>query len=199
MLGRPPRNWRRCGAAVCWCGRSCKSWRDWPWRVPRPWDLEMAAEKMMADAGAKPAFKGYYVPAAGEAYKFVLCTSVNSEIVHGMPNPEAGAEEGRHRFHRHRGEAGRVLRRFGPHGAGRRDQRADQEAPEGNPGVAWNWPSTRCGPATGCSTFAGRWKSTSRPTGFRSCGSMWATGSAPSFTRSRRFPITWTARTRIPG
>jgi methionyl aminopeptidase len=52
------------------------------------WDLEVAAEKMVADAGAKPAFKGYYVPAAGEAYKYVLCTSVNSEIVHGMPNPK---------------------------------------------------------------------------------------------------------------
>ena len=51
-------------------------------------DLEVAAEKMMADAGARPAFKGYYVPAAGEAYKFVLCTSVNEEIVHGMPNPK---------------------------------------------------------------------------------------------------------------
>jgi len=50
------------------------------------WDLEVAAAKMMADAGAKPAFKGYYVPAAGEKYKFVLCTSVNEEIVHGMPN-----------------------------------------------------------------------------------------------------------------
>ena len=49
-------------------------------------DLEVAAEKMVADAGARPAFKGYYVPAAGEAYRFVLCTSVNSEIVHGMPN-----------------------------------------------------------------------------------------------------------------
>src|SRR5664279_2809798 len=49
-------------------------------------DLEVTAEKMMADAGAKPAFKGYYVPAAGEEFKFVLCTSVNEEIVHGMPN-----------------------------------------------------------------------------------------------------------------
>ena len=49
-------------------------------------DLEVTAEKMIADAGAKPAFKGYYVPAAGEAFKFVLCTSVNDEIVHGMPN-----------------------------------------------------------------------------------------------------------------
>jgi methionyl aminopeptidase len=49
-------------------------------------DLEVAAEQMIADAGAKPAFKGYYVPAAGEAFRFVLCTSVNNEIVHGMPN-----------------------------------------------------------------------------------------------------------------
>jgi methionyl aminopeptidase len=51
-------------------------------------ELEVAAARMMDEAGAKPAFKGYYVPAAGEAFKFVLCTSVNSEIVHGMPNPK---------------------------------------------------------------------------------------------------------------
>lgn len=49
-------------------------------------DLEVVAAGMMADAGAKPAFKGYYVPAAGEAFRFVLCTSVNEEIVHGMPS-----------------------------------------------------------------------------------------------------------------
>ena len=58
------------------------------------WDLEMRADKMIADAGAKPAFKGYYVPAAGEHYKFVLCTSVNSEIVHGMPNPRRVLQSG---------------------------------------------------------------------------------------------------------
>src|ERR1700759_3482612 len=52
------------------------------------WDLELAAAKMMDAAGAKPAFKGYYVPAAGERYKYVLCTSVNNEIVHGMPSPK---------------------------------------------------------------------------------------------------------------
>jgi methionyl aminopeptidase len=57
-------------------------------------DLEMAAAKMVEDAGAKPAFKGYYVPAAGEAYKFVLCTSVNSEIVHGMPNAKRLLKKG---------------------------------------------------------------------------------------------------------
>src|ERR1035438_9164966 len=57
-------------------------------------ELETAAEKMISDAGAKPAFKGYYVPAAGEAFKFVLCTSVNSEIVHGMPNAKRVLKQG---------------------------------------------------------------------------------------------------------
>src|SRR5580698_3297192 len=57
-------------------------------------DLEVAAEKMIGDAGAKPAFKGYYVPAAGEAFRFVLCTSVNDEIVHGMPNPKRILKKG---------------------------------------------------------------------------------------------------------
>jgi methionyl aminopeptidase len=50
------------------------------------WDLELAAVKMMEDAGAKPAFKNYFVPAAGERYRYVLCTSVNEEIVHGIPS-----------------------------------------------------------------------------------------------------------------
>ena len=49
-------------------------------------DLEAAAVKMIEDAGAKPAFKGYFVQAAGERYRFVLCTSINDEIVHGMPS-----------------------------------------------------------------------------------------------------------------
>jgi len=57
-------------------------------------ELEVAAVKMMDEAGARPAFKGYYVPAAGEAFKFVLCTSVNSEIVHGMPNSKRLLKKG---------------------------------------------------------------------------------------------------------
>jgi methionyl aminopeptidase len=57
-------------------------------------ELEVAAVKMMDEAGARPAFKGYYVPAAGEAFKFALCTSVNSEIVHGMPNSKRLLKKG---------------------------------------------------------------------------------------------------------
>jgi methionyl aminopeptidase len=49
-------------------------------------ELEVVAEKMMKDAGARPAFKGYYVPAAGSKFPTVLCTSVNCEVVHGMPS-----------------------------------------------------------------------------------------------------------------
>ena len=57
-------------------------------------DLEAVAEKMMVDAGAKPAFKGYFVQSAGSKYPFVLCTSVNEEIVHGMPSSKRVLKEG---------------------------------------------------------------------------------------------------------
>jgi methionyl aminopeptidase len=50
------------------------------------YDLEMTAEKMMTEAGARPAFKGYRTPTADTKFPFVLCTSVNEEIVHGMPS-----------------------------------------------------------------------------------------------------------------
>ncbi len=43
-------------------------------------DLERAAEKKIRELGAKPAFKGYY------DYPCVLCTSVNQEVVHGIPS-----------------------------------------------------------------------------------------------------------------
>jgi methionyl aminopeptidase len=43
-------------------------------------DLEKAAERKIFESGAKPAFKGYY------DYPCVLCTSVNEEIVHGIPS-----------------------------------------------------------------------------------------------------------------
>jgi methionyl aminopeptidase len=50
------------------------------------YELEVAADKMIADSGARPAFKGYSTPSAGTKFPFVLCTSVNDEIVHGMPS-----------------------------------------------------------------------------------------------------------------
>jgi methionyl aminopeptidase len=57
-------------------------------------DLEVAAVKMVKDAGAIPAFKGYYTQAAGTKYPYVLCTSVNEEIVHGMPSAKRKLRKG---------------------------------------------------------------------------------------------------------
>jgi methionyl aminopeptidase len=51
-------------------------------------DLERAAEKKIKELGAKPAFKGYY------NYPCVLCTSVNEEIVHGIPSEKRTLKAG---------------------------------------------------------------------------------------------------------
>src|SRR5579863_4833470 len=51
-------------------------------------DLERAAEKKIRELGAKPAFKGYH------DYPCVLCTSVNEEIVHGIPSEKRALKEG---------------------------------------------------------------------------------------------------------
>src|SRR5258707_11176859 len=50
--------------------------------------MERAAEKNIAEFGAKPAFKGYY------DYPCVLCTSVNEEIIHGIPSEKRMLKEG---------------------------------------------------------------------------------------------------------
>src|ERR1700676_900432 len=51
-------------------------------------ELERAAEKKIRDLGAKPAFKGYY------DYPCVLCTSINQEVVHGIPSETRKLAEG---------------------------------------------------------------------------------------------------------
>jgi methionyl aminopeptidase len=43
-------------------------------------ELDRLAEEMSRKKGAVPAFKGY------KGFPFSLCTSVNSEVVHGMPS-----------------------------------------------------------------------------------------------------------------
>src|SRR5579884_150320 len=50
-------------------------------------DATVAAAKI-EELGAKSAFKGYY------DYPCVLCTSVNQEIVHGIPSPKRMLKEG---------------------------------------------------------------------------------------------------------
>ena len=75
-------------------------------------DLDAAAEKLVRDGGAEPAFKGY------RGYPATLCASVNEQVVHGIPS-NARAESRRHHLARHGREAERLLRRLGGDGAGR--------------------------------------------------------------------------------
>lgn len=51
-------------------------------------DLERVAEAKIAELGSVPAFKGYH------GYPRVLCTSVNSEVVHGIPSKKTMLREG---------------------------------------------------------------------------------------------------------
>jgi len=51
-------------------------------------DLEKAAVARLNELGVKAAFKGYH------GYPCVLCTSVNSEVVHGIPSAKRVLKEG---------------------------------------------------------------------------------------------------------
>lgn len=51
-------------------------------------DLEEIAVAKIAELGGKAAFKGYH------GYPSALCTSVNDEVVHGMPNPKRILKDG---------------------------------------------------------------------------------------------------------
>lgn len=50
-------------------------------------DLDAAAEKMIRDAGAVPAFKGYH------GFPASICASVNEQVVHGFPSKQ-GLKDG---------------------------------------------------------------------------------------------------------
>ena len=51
-------------------------------------DLERVADEKILAAGAKAAFKGYF------DYPCVLCTSINNEIVHGIPSTKRVLKQG---------------------------------------------------------------------------------------------------------
>ena len=48
--------------------------------------LDKIAEEYIRDNGAVPTFKGFPNPCGGEAFPASVCTSVNDEVVHGLPN-----------------------------------------------------------------------------------------------------------------
>jgi methionyl aminopeptidase len=52
------------------------------------WEIDVAAEKAIRDAGAIPTFKGY------RNFPATVCASVNEEVVHGIPNRKKVLKEG---------------------------------------------------------------------------------------------------------
>ncbi len=51
-------------------------------------DLDRMAERLLRDAGAVPAFKGY------RGYPATLCASINEEVVHGIPSAARALKNG---------------------------------------------------------------------------------------------------------
>jgi methionyl aminopeptidase len=57
-------------------------------------ELDSAVSEYIKKEGAIPAFKGYKPTHASRPFPGVICTSVNSEIVHGIPSRERILNEG---------------------------------------------------------------------------------------------------------
>ena len=57
--------------------------------------LNRVAERTMKENGAIPSFKGVECPyEGGQDFKWAICTSVNDEIIHGIPSDDVVLKEG---------------------------------------------------------------------------------------------------------
>src|SRR6056297_714573 len=54
--------------------------------------LDQIAEKLIIEAGAKPAFKGFR--SNNKVFPATLCTSINQEVVHGIPSKKTVLKRG---------------------------------------------------------------------------------------------------------
>ena len=52
------------------------------------WDLDQLSERLIYEKGARPAFKGY------RGFPSCLCTSINQEVVHGIPSKKRRLQPG---------------------------------------------------------------------------------------------------------
>jgi len=57
-------------------------------------EIDAYAEQRILDAGAVPAFKGYPHRGDGRDFPGSVCTSVNEEVVHGVPSERVVLKEG---------------------------------------------------------------------------------------------------------
>ncbi|HNP74763.1 MAG TPA: type I methionyl aminopeptidase [bacterium] len=51
-------------------------------------ELNELAEKLIAQVGGEPSFKGYRAAWSEGVYPAALCVSLNNEVVHGLPSPD---------------------------------------------------------------------------------------------------------------
>lgn len=56
-------------------------------------DLDALSERLIREAGGIPVFKGYGA-GSGEPFPATLCTSINEEVVHGIPRADKIIREG---------------------------------------------------------------------------------------------------------
>ncbi len=57
-------------------------------------DLDALAERRILEAGGRPAFKGYPHRGGGPDFPGSVCTSVNDEVVHGIPSTRVVLSDG---------------------------------------------------------------------------------------------------------
>ena len=157
---------RRANVLVATCSRSCAMVAPGVTTA----DLDAAAERLVRARVREPAFKGY------RGYPATLCTSVNDEVVHGIPSKRALLEGDIMSL-----DMGVKLDGFFGDSAmtvpvGTVPTTAAAAA--GDAGGAAR-ASRRCGSAAGSRISATRCRSTSRRTGFRWCASSSGTASAP--------------------
>jgi methionyl aminopeptidase len=57
-------------------------------------EIDLAAEKMIKEAGGRPAFKGYKNKSSDKPFPSTVCASINEELVHGIAKKEAILKNG---------------------------------------------------------------------------------------------------------
>jgi len=57
-------------------------------------DLDKVASQMTAEAGAEALFRGVHSPLAQIPFPGVICTSINEQVVHGIPSQDSRLEDG---------------------------------------------------------------------------------------------------------
>lgn len=58
------------------------------------WDVDVEAERLIIEAGGKPAFKGYRSRKSDPPFPSTVCFSINEELVHGIAHKDKIVKDG---------------------------------------------------------------------------------------------------------